>query len=378
MSASVGAEARLQDVRASGKRSAAWRRRAHRFNPSRATALVFLATAIVVPAIASAALHDRFAIEKHPGESPWLAASSFEFACLTSGFPVRSIRPVQEFAFRGAEFVRLEIDGDAPERCLPYLNPTRRAVDGTFQWFDGFAGGLLIGAPSAKPLLPTPSDESASPDSPGGEADGVASPAVEEPASPAVARNGAAVAAESENGDRVPDSVWYLAEATLPRTPSDTEVLAALAEGTPGAVAAFGALPDGVRHSTLEALIARGGPAATLSLERIARSDEFWTLRRAALLALNPSMSWEIFADAAQDEKARAIRLTALQVVVPVAEGLVPGLESRASEAQALLLAAFENEKHWEVQRGLLLLLSVRQVREHRELLYRIDRKSVV
>lgn len=342
-----------------------------------ATVLFVLLSADVAGA---APVHDRFGIERHSGESAWEAAASFEFACLAAGIPVRSVRPVQEFRFRGLDFVRLGIEGDEPHRCLPFIPPSRISVDGSFRWFDGFDGGLLIGdlrklqAPEGE-VAESASMAVRGAASPTGEADSertspdqTAGPGGKDslPESPPEAPLDA-------EEDRVPDSIWYRtdSDSLIPSPVAESELVSELALGLMNAVSRFEALDHGRQWATLHALKLRTGSSISVAMERVATSKALWSVRRAALQSLDPALSWETVITATGDSEA-GIRLSALGTAVLVADRAVPGLEARAGEALELVLRALESEPHWAVRRGLLLSLSLRQARKLEDVLRRV------
>lgn len=311
------------------------------------TAAAVLAALLGSTPVAALPAMDRLAVELLPGEEPYEAALAFESACWRQGISIDRAVPAQLFEHDGSRFVRLRIlGGGAPHACLAVL-AKRRSVDGTFRWFDSFAGGLVLEA------------------------------AVERGAAKAGAEPAGDGAAGSQDGaepadDRVADAVWYRPDEELPPVPADARLVEQLAQGSSAALEALSATPVPAALAAVDRLSAAPGPASLLALERVAREHPHWRVRRAAVLTLAPAASFEALAALAQVDKHWAVRLAVMEILGRVAEGMVEGAEPLGEEAARVLLTALEKDKAWEVRRTAVWQLSVPRVKAAAATLRRI------
>lgn len=264
---------------------------------------------VALPLVAQAVASDRLAVEVLPGETVQEAALSYERACYRLGAQVSSVHPVQPFTHRGARYVRLFVDGSPfALRCLSELEPGRRAVDGTIEWFDGFRGGLLV---------PSPGED-----------------------------------------DRLPDGEWYDPDALPPEPRADDALVARLGAGDLEALDELDRRPLEEALVEVDALAARADAKALATLELVARRHPHWRVRRAALGTLDATVSTAAIIELARNDPAWEVRHGAIEQLGLLAGSLgLPGLPS-AVAPEELLVEVARGDPAWEVRRAALWQLS--------------------
>lgn len=345
--------------------------------------VLLLALTFALPQASLAApTHSRFAISLSPQESPYEAAAAFELACLRVNQKVRRVRPVQRFEFAKRQFVRLQVEAEQPHRCLAGLPQGRAGVDGSFRWFDGFEGGLLVeGSSPADPALDegarqrearraTPElnrDQERSQNSAlEPELNPELNPDLNPDPNPDLTPDPKHDSQSNADGkeDRIPDSIWFHPNAQLPRPKLDSEFTTALAQGSQQAVENLEKLPFAEQWAALEGLALRQGAAVQVALERVAASGALWTVRRAALMALDPKLAWGAVLKAAKDPHP-GMRLSALPYLAYYDDGIVAGAPGAGKEAWELLEGLFRSDPSWSIRRAVLFSLSIAQARKH-------------
>lgn len=295
--------------------------------PGRPSAPLLLAIPLIFLAFPASALEtDRLAVELLAGETPVEAALSFERACLRIGAILSRARAVQTFEHGGARFVRLAVEGSPLAlQCLSGLQGPRRGADGTVRWLDGFVGALVV-------------------------------PAAEPP-------------------DRIPEAVFANPAGALPEPPgADPAFTEALAAGDAQALERLAATGLEAALAQVEALASRGGPGALASLETAARGHAHWRVRRAAVEALDASISFAAVAELARRDPAWEVRHGAVDLLGLIADAPLALGSARGPEAAELLLELATHDAAWEVRQHALWQLSTALVGSHRERLAELAR----
>lgn len=268
---------------------------------TRRLAVVVAMVGTLGPATAGGAVTDRLAVEALADETPWDAAFAYERACWTLGAEGTAVEPVQVFEAAGGRFVRLAVEGEPLSfRCLQALEPPRRGVDGTVSWFDGFAGGALL-----------PGD------------------------------------------DRIPDADWYAPQARIEVETADAGLVEALARGDDEALQEVLKLPP-LPALAIVSDLARRGASTLPSLELLAARHPHWRVRRQAVEALDPGLSFEALATRARDDAAWEVRHAAVALLGVAAAGPLPMAAPQAGRAHELLQAAMSGDPDWRVRRQVI------------------------
>jgi HEAT repeat protein len=274
-----------------------------------------LAAWLVLPALLAAPVGaittDRLALEQHVGESPTDVAFAFLEGCLRLGTAPDDVRPVQVFQAHGKSFVRLAVSGPPLVlRCQNALSG-RDAVDGTIHWLDGSTGGLLLSSVG------------------------------------------------SAHEEVIPDADWITPNAMIPLPTVDESLVDELIRGSEQGREKLRGLPPDAALMHLQSLIHRGGPPALAALERIATTDPRWSVRRSAVLALDPAVSASTIFDRARKDEAWQVRLAGVGQLHNVMTSQSP----RAEDAAILLLRVAKEDTDWSVQREAVWSMPSTQVR---------------
>lgn len=273
---------------------------------TRQAAGVAFASALLVTTLSLAVQTDRVAIERFDGESPWDAAFEYERACWQLGAEPSYAHPVQTFSFDERQFVRLAVDGDElSTRCLEQLPDGRRGVDGSVHWFDGFQGGVLV-----------------------------------------------------PSGARVPDAVWYAPGSRLDAPKVDPELVESLTRSDPQALATAKGLNPAAVFALVQALTARAGVTALPALEQLASTHPHWRARRAATEALDVNLSYATLEKIARSDEAWEVRHAAVGLVGLAASAPLARVAPHEQEAAQTLDWLLANDAAWQVRRQAIWRLS--------------------
>lgn len=273
---------------------------------TRRTAGVFFASTLLTSTLSLAVQTDRLAVEQLDGESPWDVAFEYERACWRLGAEVALAQPVQTFDFDEGRFVRLAVDGDElSTRCLEQLPDERRGVDGAVHWFDGFQGGVLV-----------------------------------------------------PSGARVSDAVWYAPDSRLDTPTIDQALVDSLSRSDTQALATATTLNPATVFALVESLIARAGTAALPAVEQLALTHPHWRARRAATEALDVNLSFATLEKIARSDDAWEVRHAAVGLIGLAASAPLARVAPHEKEAETTLEWVLTNDAAWQVRRQAIWRLS--------------------